>query len=162
MASGCNEFDQFELALSGTPHGNQERRAFERHAAKCTSCQAQWLAHTELLRARRGMKPPVLAEDFNYRLRNRLRKDLPAPSLSRKASLWLHGYWIFAALLSVYIIVRTDWPWPLDSPWIPAFLILMVLAVIVVEFVPAREARRVAIALGFIEDTAALQKTARW
>ena len=161
MASGCNEFDQFELALSGTTHADQERRAFERHAAECASCQAQWSAHAELLRARRGMEPPLLADDFNHRLRNRLKREIPAPPLSRKASRWLHGYWVFAALLSVYIIIRTDWPSPLDSPWIPAFLILLVLAVIVVEFVPARKARRVAAALGFIENAAPLHKTAR-
>jgi anti-sigma factor RsiW len=161
MASGCNYFNQFELGLNATAHSDQERRAFERHAAKCASCQAQWLAHAELLRARRGMEPPVLAEDFNYRLRSRLEREIPARPLSAKASRWLHGYWVFAALLSVYIIVRIDWPWPLDSPWISAFLILMVLAVIVVEFVPARKAIRVAAALGFIENTAPLHKTAR-
>jgi anti-sigma factor RsiW len=161
MASGCNEFNQFEVVLSGTTQAEQERRSFERHAAKCASCRAQWLAHAELLRAGRGMKPPVLAEDFNYRLRSRLEREIAAAPLSRKTSLWLRGYWAFAALLSVYIIVRTDWPWPLDTPWIRAFLILMVLAVIVVEFVPARKARRVAAALGFIESAAAIHKAAR-
>lgn len=161
MASGCNEFSRFELVLSGAGQAHRERQAFERHAAECASCRAQWVAHGALLRAGHRMEPPLPGEDFNYRLRNRLKREIPAPALSRKASLWLHGYWIFAALLSVYIIIRTDWPWPLDSPWIPALLILMVLAVVVIEFVPARKARRVAAALGFIENAAPLHKTAR-
>jgi anti-sigma factor RsiW len=161
MASGCDEFKRFELVLSGTTQADRERQAFERHAAECASCRAQWFAHGALLRAGHGMEPPVLSEDFNYRLRNRLKREIPPPALSRKARLWLHGYWVFAALLSVYIIIRTDWPRPLDSPWIPALLILMVLVVIVVEFVPARKARRVAAALGFIENAAPLHKTAR-
>src|SRR4030095_15778542 len=130
---------------SGMQQNAQAARLSGRLMPSCSGRDAGWGR-----RRRRGMERPLLADDFNHRLRNRLKREIAAPPLSRKASRWLHGYWVFAALLSVYIIIRTDWPSPLDSPWIPAFHILLVLAVIVVEFVPARKARRVAAALGFI------------
>jgi hypothetical protein len=63
----------------------------------------------------------------------------------------LHGYWVVAALLSLYIVVRTDWPAPLNTPWIPALFVVMILAAAVLEFVPARKARRFAAALGLVE-----------
>jgi len=98
------------------------------------------------------MATPALPKDFNSRLQDRLTsarlERVPHPVLSR----WLHGYWIVAALLSLYILVRTDWPPPLDSLWIPPLFVLMILTAVVVEFVPARRARRVAAALGFVEE----------
>ena len=161
MASGCDEFNRFERILNATAQADPEQRAFERHAAGCASCQAQWIAHAELVQSGHRMQAPVLPEDFNHRLRNRLKEEIPAPAMRRNAGLWLHGYWVLAALLSLYIVVRIDWPWPLVSPWIPALLILMILTFVVVELVPARSARRVAAALGLAEKHGAIHKSAR-
>lgn len=101
------------------------------------------------------MEMPALPEDFNSRLRHRLKSESLAPVPQPGATRWLHGYWVVAALLSLYIVVRTDWPPPLDSPWIPALFVLMILAAVVVEFVPARKARRVAAVLGFVDKNPA-------
>ena len=155
MASGCDEFNRFERVLSAASWAGQERQAFEQHAARCAICQAQWIAHAELLQAGPGMEMPALPEDFNSRLRYRLKSDSLTPLPQPGATRWLHGYWVVAALLSLYIVVRTDWPPPLDSPWIPALFVLMILAAVVVEFVPARNARRVAAALGFVDKNPA-------
>ena len=152
MASGCDEFNRFERVLSTDSWAGPERRAFEQHAARCATCGAQWFAHAEWLRAGPGMERPALPEDFNSRLHQRLKRESLGPLLQPRVTRWLHGYWVVAALLSLYIVARTDWPAPLDTPWIPALFVLMILAAVVVEFVPARKARRVAAALGFVED----------
>ena len=99
------------------------------------------------------METPGLPEDFNSRLLDRLKSESLKPLQRPVVNRWLHGYWIVAALLSLYIVVRTDWRPPLDSPWIPALFVLMILAAIVVQFVPARKARRLAAALGFVEKS---------
>ena len=123
MASGCDEFNRFERVLSAASWAGPEQRAFEQHAARCASCQAQWVAHAELLQSGPGMEMPALPEDFNSRLHHRLKSESLAPVPQPGATRWLHGYWVVAALLSLYIVVRTDWPAPLDSPWIPALFV---------------------------------------
>jgi len=109
--SECNELR--ELAFNRDP--TDDARVW-RHAARCPHCREQSEVDRELRQLFQGITAPVPSLDFNRKLRQRLRVERSRQRDYRRRLVVMQGYWIFAGLASVLVMMLTHWPNQLPSP----------------------------------------------
>src|SRR5687767_13053730 len=76
-------------------------------------------SNDRFLKQELGCTPqPHLSANFNERLWARIQEPLPRP-LEHRAKTWLRIYWLAAVAVSIFIIIKIEWPRELvESPWI--------------------------------------------
>lgn len=75
-----------------------------RHLRSCPECQAERMAHEELLTAFRGTARPALSPHFRPQLMGRLEAERRHRKLMRRRFAILRSYWIFAAIVCAAVI----------------------------------------------------------
>lgn len=106
--SNCQRFLLFEEALRNNEASQQVLASWKEHQRECNFCRIQSLSQELAMQALAAVPVPELSLNFTERLRARIGEPIPQQQLGPRARLWLRLYWGFAALLSVFILVRVD------------------------------------------------------
>jgi predicted anti-sigma-YlaC factor YlaD len=108
-----SECDEILEQIVGGSSADEVR--FQRHAARCSHCREQLNVEGKLRDLFQGVAPAGPSLHFNRELSRRLDVERERQRRQRRRLLVMRGYWVAAALASLFVISLVRWPEELPS-----------------------------------------------